>query len=290
VYGKAIGVLVVSGGGGVGALSGEDSQLLANLADRLASSLARAAERRDRVLAQEELAAANAKLIRSNKDLEEFAFVASHDLQEPIRAVVSFTALLARRNPDLDEKSLDYMRRAQNAALRMQTLIEDLLTYSRVGSRHWPFAIVRTADVVAEVVNEFSAAIERTGATVKVADLPDVAGQESQIHQLFQNLIGNALKYAGAEPAVIDISVAEDQAHTHWWQFAITDNGIGFDPMFAEKVFVIFRRLHARDEYSGTGIGLAICKRVVERHGGRIWAESEPGVGTTIRFTLRETS
>lgn len=236
---------------------------------------------------REDLEELNQRLAQSNKDLRDFAFVASHDLQEPVRAVVSFTGLLAKRNPDLDEKSRDYIRRAQRASLRMQTLIEDLLTYSRVDSRARTFAEVRTAEVVAEVIDEFSATIEQTSATVTVARLPNVTGDESQIHQLFQNLLGNALKYSSAEPPLIDISATPDPGVAGFWQFCVKDNGIGFDPMFAERIFVIFQRLHARDEYSGTGIGLAVCKRVVEGHGGRIWAESQPSAGTTIRFTLK---
>lgn len=285
---RALGVVGAYRGAEMRHMNELDVDLIANVAERLGAALERADQHAELARIRRELQESNAKLARSNQDLNEFAFVASHDLQEPLRVVVSFTSLLTKRNPDLDEKSSDYIRRAQSAAIRMQTLINDLLTYSRVGTADVEFVAVSTPQIVAEVIDDLSERIRESGATVNVGQLPTVSGDSVQLHQLFQNLIGNALKYAGDQPPVVDVTAHRDPADPSYWQFTVADNGIGFDPKFAERIFVIFQRLHARNAYSGTGIGLAVCKRVVARHGGRIWAESQPGVGSAFQFTLRE--
>ncbi len=285
---RTLGVVGAYRGAEMRHMSAPDIDLITNVADRLGAALDRADQHAQLVRVRRELQETNAKLARSNQDLQEFAFVASHDLQEPLRVVVSFTSLLAKRNPDLDEKSRDFIRRAQNAALRMQSLIDDLLTYSRVGAADRELVAVPTEQIVAEVIDDLAERIRETDATVRVGTLPAVLGDPVQLHQLFQNLIGNALKYAGEKPPVVDVTAERDPANPGYWLFGVRDNGIGFDPRFADRVFVIFQRLHARNDYSGTGIGLAVCKRVVIRHGGRIWAESKPGIGSTFLFTLRE--
>lgn len=224
------------------------------------------------------------QLLRSNQELEQFAYVASHDLQEPLRAITSYTQLLARRmEGELDEKAEKYMHYVVDGATRMQQLIQDLLTYSRVG-RH-PITVSETnlAEVWQQVLNNLQVAIAETHATLTHDPLPTLKADTRQLTQLLQNLIGNAIKYHGEAPPQIHLGIVQQQ---HDWIFSVRDNGIGIAPQYAERIFIIFQRLHTRREYSGTGIGLAICKKIVERHDGRIWVESELGQGSTFFFTI----
>ena len=224
------------------------------------------------------------ELERSNADLEQFAYVASHDLQEPLRAVASFTQLLARRYRDrLDGDALRFIDRSGAAVTRMQALIRDLLAYSRVGTRASGFLPTDCEQILADVLDDLHAGIAETGAVVTHDPLPTVAGDASQMRQLFQNLVGNAIKFRGAAAPQVHVAARRDGA---LWRFAVTDNGIGIDAEYSERVFVIFQRLHSRRDYPGTGVGLAICKKIVERHGGRIWIESGVDRGTTVRFDL----
>jgi len=224
------------------------------------------------------------ELARSNADLEQFAYVASHDLQEPLRAIVSYLQLLERRYvAQLDERGQRYIGHAVEGGRRMQTLITDLLTYSRVGRRGTEFAPVEMASVFESAVFGLRVAIEESDALVTHDPLPTVNGDVTQLTQVMQNLLGNALKFRGEARPAIHVS-AERQ--TGAWQFSVRDNGIGIAPEYRDRVFILFQRLHARDEYSGTGIGLAVCKKIVERHGGTLWVDSTPGGGSTFRFTL----
>jgi PAS domain S-box-containing protein len=233
---------------------------------------------------EEQLRATAADLARSNAELEQFAYVASHDLQEPLRMVASYTQLLARRYAGkLDHDADEFIGFAVDGAKRMQDLINDLLAYSRVGTRSLEVQPVDTQQLVNGVVADLAATIADAIATVQAQDLPIVRGDPTQLRQLFQNLITNAVKFRGERPPVVRIT-AERQHQ--WWQVAVQDNGIGIEPQYLERIFVLFQRLHTRADYPGTGIGLAICKKIVERHGGRIWVESEPGQGTTFWFTL----
>lgn len=221
---------------------------------------------------------------RSNRELEQFAYVASHDLQEPLRMVSSYTQLLAQRyEGQLDDKAKKFINYAVDGAVRMQRLINDLLAYSRVSSLGKPLDTVDAHAVLGEALRNLGAAIQESLALILNDDLPTVRADALQLGQLFQNLIANAIKFKGADLPRIHVS-ARDLGQE--WCFAVTDNGIGIDMQYADKVFVIFQRLHTRVEYPGTGIGLAICKRIVERHHGRIWFESEPGKGATFYFTL----
>ncbi|MEU8899901.1 ATP-binding protein [Nocardia sp. NPDC048505] len=227
------------------------------------------------------------ELRRSNTELEQFAYVASHDLQEPLRKVASFCQLLEKRYGDkLDERGKQYIDFAVDGAKRMQVLINDLLTFSRVGrmsERNEKIALGATLD---EAVANNSAAIESSGTEVRrPAELPEVLGDPTLLTMLWQNLISNAIKFRSPDrPPVITVE-AERQADV--WEFTVTDNGIGIAPEFAEQVFVIFQRLHSRDTYGGTGIGLAVCKKIVEHHGGRIWIDTDyTEGGTRFRFTL----
>ncbi len=235
--------------------------------------------------AEETLQKLNEELSRSNRDLEQFASVASHDLQEPLRMVASYTELLSRRyGGQLDEQAHSFIRYALDGTVRMQLLIEGLLAYSRVGTKGRPTRPTDTRAVVAEALNNLQATIVESGAVITVRNLPTVQATASLLIQLFQNLIGNAIKFRRpGEAPRIDIS-AKNLGEE--WRFFVQDNGIGINPQHADKVFDLFQRLHTREEYPGTGIGLAVCKRIVERHGGRIRVESTPGQGTTFLFTL----
>jgi PAS domain S-box-containing protein len=238
----------------------------------------------DRLRAEEQLKRTLSELERSNKELEQFAYVASHDLQEPLRMVASYTQLLAQRyEGQLDDKAKKFIDYAVDGAVRMQRLINDLLAYSRLNTQGKTPEKVDSHAVLGEALRNLSTAIEENRAIVINDDLPIVRADATQLLQLFQNLIGNAIKFRSGESPRIQVSACDLGRE---WRFSVKDNGIGIDPQFADKVFVIFQRLHTRQEYSGTGIGLAICKRIVERHGGRIWFESEPGKGSTFYFTL----
>ncbi|MDP8940406.1 MAG: PAS domain S-box protein [Actinomycetota bacterium] len=221
---------------------------------------------------------------RSNEELEQFAYIASHDLQEPLRMVSSYTQLLARRcKGQLDEDADEFIGYAVDGAERMQRLVNGLLTYSRVGTRGKEFSPTDLAIAVEAATANLRLAIEESGAPVTFDTLPTVIGDRTQLTQLFQNLIGNAVKFRGAEPPEIHVGA---ERRNEEWVISVRDNGIGIDPRYADKVFVIFKRLHGWGEYEGTGLGLAICKRIVERHGGRMWVESAPGEGSTFYFTL----
>ena len=236
--------------------------------------------------ADERLMSVLADLERSNKELEQFAYVASHDLQEPLRMISSYTQLLAQRyEGQLDEKAHKYISYAVDGAVRMQGLINDLLAYSRVNTRGKNFEPVDSHAALGAALRNLSVAIEENRAIVINDDLPIVRADATQLSQVFQNLISNSIKFRGADLPRINIS-ARDVGHE--WLFSVQDNGIGIEAKYVDKVFVIFQRLHTRKEYPGTGIGLAICKRIVERHGGRIWYESEPGKGATFYFTLQK--
>lgn len=224
------------------------------------------------------------ELKSSNKDLEQFAYVASHDLQEPLRMVASFTQLLEMQYKDkLDDKGLEYIAFAVDGAKRMQELINDLLVFSRVTSKADGFKPVDMCKVYDEVLFNLEIIIEENDAVITRDSLPVIFADYSQMVQIFQNLIGNALKYRSKKTPNIHISIGAKDNH---WLFAVKDNGIGIESEFTDKIFDIFRRLHTNDEYEGTGIGLSITKRIVERHGGKIWVESEPGQGSTFYFTI----
>jgi PAS domain S-box-containing protein len=240
----------------------------------------------ERKRAREALEATAAELRRSNEELEQFAYIASHDLQEPLRMVASYTQLLERRYAaQLDATAREFIGYAVDGARRMQEFITGLLQYSRVGTERRVLAKVNLREVFDSAIANLRIAIEESSATVEARDLPVVRGDPRQLTQLFQNLIGNALKFrkAGTPPRVEVSGQREDGA---FWRVSVKDNGIGLDPRFSERVFTIFQRLHTRDEYEGTGLGLAICKKIVERHGGRIWVESKEGEGATFSFTL----
>lgn len=227
-------------------------------------------------------------LERSNKELEQFAYVASHDLQEPLRLVSSYTQLLALRyKGKLDDKADEFIGYAVDGARRMQQLILDLLAFSRVGNKELPFVSVDCDAILEQAIKNLSMAIHESKAAITHDRLPTVMGIGNLLGQLFQNLIGNAIKFHGNEPPQIHIGVRRGEKEKDW-VFYVRDNGIGIAPEFFERIFVIFQRLHSRSKYEGTGIGLAICKRIVERHGGRIWVESELDRGSTFYFTIPE--
>ena len=223
-------------------------------------------------------------LARSNRDLEQFAYVASHDLQEPLRMVAIYTQLLAERyKGKLDADADKYIHYAADGALRMQALVRDLLAFSRIGRQDIEFQKIDCNSTMDTVLKNLQVAIEESGARVAYEQLPTVMADPSQLMQVLQNLIANGIKFRGTEPPVIQIT---SQQKDREWVFSITDNGIGIAPEYAEVVFVIFKRLHSRTDYPGSGIGLSICKRIIEYHGGRIWVESEPAHGCTFHFTL----
>jgi signal transduction histidine kinase len=241
----------------------------------------------------DELKTYAAKLERSNKELQDFASVASHDLQEPLRKVQAFSdRLKIKCAPALDAAGLDYLDRIQNAARRMQTLINDLLTYARVTTKAQPFVPIDLVSATREVVSDLEARIEQVGGRVEVGELPTLDADPLQVRQLMQNLIGNALKYhrPGVPPVVrvhAKHSAAPPAPHSaSACEILIEDNGIGFEEIYAERIFTIFQRLHGRNEYEGTGVGLAVCRKIVERHGGSITARSKPGEGSTFVVTL----
>lgn len=235
------------------------------------------------------------RLEESNRDLLEFAQIASHDLQEPLRKVTAFANRLERHLGDnLDERASDYMGRMNNAVGRMQKLIEDLLTFARVSTRGDRMAMTNLADVVGPVLSDLEIAIEESGATVNVGELPTLPVDAPQLGQLFQNLIGNALKFRHADIAP-EITVAAthvpattpgDEPPDGWYDISVSDNGIGFDDKYAAKVFAPFQRLHTASEYAGTGVGLSVCRRIAERHQGMISAHSAEGEGATFVVRL----
>jgi len=247
-----------------------------------AMSLAAVVAERRREHAVLELQAA--ELARSNAELEQFAHVASHDLQEPLRTVTNFVQLLARRyRGRLDADADEFVQYIVDGTTRMARLIEDLLDFSRAGTSDRPMRPIDTGDSVAAAVANLDLSIRGSGAVVHHDGLPTVNGDPTQLTQLFQNLIGNAIKFRGPDPPEVRVSAA---LRGRDWVFSVRDNGIGIEPQYAQRIFVIFQRLHGRTEYPGTGIGLSICQRIVARHGGHIWVESEPGRGSSFYFTL----
>jgi signal transduction histidine kinase len=235
--------------------------------------------------AHERLDAQSHELQRSNSELEQFAYVASHDLQEPLRKVASFCQLLQRRyGGQLDDRADQYIGFAVDGAKRMQVLINDLLAFSRVGRLAREHTLVDCGDLVRQVVNNnLSETVAEAGATVEIGDLPTVRGEASLLGGVFQNLIGNALKFHGDEPPVVRIDAKRTDG---FWTFTVRDNGIGIEPEYAERIFVIFQRLHHKDAYPGTGIGLAMCRKIIEYHGGTIRLDPSSDTGTTFEFTL----
>jgi PAS domain S-box-containing protein len=233
-----------------------------------------------------QLGVANQVLEQSNVELKQFAYVASHDLQSPLRSISGFVQLLQLEyEGKLDEQAQDWIRRTVHSIEQMQTLIRDLLSYSRVDARSRPFTQIPFVEIVNDALTLLDSSIHDSGAQVTWDTLPVIMGDRSQLVQLVQNLIGNGLNYRGDQPPRIHVSAERRGAE---WMFSVRDNGIGIDPKYHEQIFEIFKRLHDQKEYPGTGIGLAVCRRVVNRHGGKIWVESEPGHGSTFCFTISE--
>ena len=228
------------------------------------------------------------ELARSNRELQQFAYAASHDLQEPLRMVTSYLQLLERRyKGQLDTDADEFIAFAVDGASRMKRLIEDLLSFSRVGTRGKDFEPTDGEAVLEQTLRNLEMAISESEAAVTHDPLPTVMADGGQLVQLLQNLIGNAIKFRSDEPPTVHVGAERQDGK---WVFSVRDNGIGIDPRYSERIFEIFQRLHTRDKYPGTGIGLAVCKKIVERHGGRIWAESQPGEGATFYFTLPATT
>ncbi len=275
-------------------LKNKELETIAARAEREAA-MARAAEERRlnaeeaaRVLEQAKikLEQSNEELTRSNDELRQFAYVASHDLQEPLRSVTSFCNLLKEEYAGrLDEQADGYIERVVQGAMRMKTLVTGLLNSSRV-SRDEELLLdeVNFQDAVADAIANLQSSIEESGANVVADEMPMVIGDRLRLGQLLQNLIGNAILYRGDEQPQVRVHA---RRAGDFWEFAVEDNGIGIAPEYHQQVFEIFRRLHNRDKYPGTGIGLAVCKKIVQRHGGRIWLESQPAAGTIFRFTLQ---
>ena len=282
---------------GAGHGDGELHQL-ARAFDEMAESLQQRVAERERAEAnlkalnedlEHRVAERTLELKRSNEDLEQFAYVASHDLQEPLRMVTNYLQLLQNRyRPQLDLKAQDFIQIAVDGALRMHQLIGDLLTYSRVGTASKTLAPTNTNDVLKNALLNLKIAIEETGAKVTSDSLPTVKADPVQLTQLFQNLIGNAIKFRSDKPPEIHVAAHKTRQSNRGpaWEFSVRDNGIGIASKDFERIFLIFQRLHTREKYPGTGIGLALCKKIAERHGGRIWVDSQPGQGTTFYFTL----
>ena len=234
---------------------------------------------------EEALFRLNEELTRSNWELEQFAYIASHDLQEPLRMISSFTQMLAQRYGDkLDEAGREYLRFAVDGSKRMFELINGLLAYSRIRTRGKEFKEVDMKNVLEEVFSNLSLMIEKKKALIKTVDMPVINADESQMVQLFQNLISNSIKFSKGIPK---ITISSEDYDDHYL-FSVRDKGIGIDPQYFERIFQIFQRLYTMDEYEGTGIGLSICKSIVERHGGTIWVESEPGKGSEFLFTIKK--
>lgn len=265
----------------------DGAEVLARVRTHLSMAAMRRALEAQNVRLRHEIAARETTqeaLRRSNAELEQLAYVASHDMQEPLRMIASYLQLIVQRYPDkLDDDGREFIGYAVDGAKRMQALIDDLLAYSRVGTKARPLEPVESEAVLDTALRHLRVAIEESGARIDRGPLPRVVGDASQLVQLFQNLVGNAIKFRGREPPVVSISCEErDDA----WCFEVRDNGIGIEAAYFERIFVLFQRLHGRREYPGTGIGLALCKRIVERHGGDIGVESRPGAGSVFRFTL----
>jgi two-component system, chemotaxis family, sensor kinase Cph1 len=234
---------------------------------------------------QAELEEAVRQLEASNERLDQFASAASHDLQEPLRMITSYLHLLENRYADdLDDDAEEFVDYAVDGAERMQAMVDDLLQYSRIETRGDPLEPIDLDAVLADTLTDLQLSIEEADAEITADDLPRVEGDESQLRQLFQNLVSNAVEYSGDEPPRVHVSAERTNGA---WKFGVHDEGIGIDPDDQERIFEVFDRLHSREEYEGTGIGLALCRRVVERHGGEIWVDSESGEGSSFFFTLR---
>ena len=238
----------------------------------------------NRQRAESALLKSNQELARSNAELEQFAYVASHDLQAPLATIASYAQLLEKRYKDqLDSKASKFIDNIVHGCTRMQTLIDDLLEYSRVGRSRKPFQLTDCNQAVEQALANLQGAIRETQAVVTYSELPAVMGDISQLVQLFQNLVGNSIKYRHDVPPMVNITACKQEKD---WLFSVSDNGIGIATQHQARIFQIFQRLHTQKEYSGTGIGLAICQKIVERHGGSIWVESKPGQGSIFYFTL----
>ena len=239
----------------------------------------------ERKEAERALAEAMNNLKRSNRDLEQFAYVASHDLQEPLRAINGFSQLLAKNYKGrLDSDADEFIAFIEEAARRAQVLIRDLLTYSRVGSQGKPLVPTDCNKALDNALQNLLLTIEENNVAIERQPLPTLLGDEVQLTQLFQNLVTNAIKFRQPDTAPRITIGAQPRDGT--WEFSVHDNGIGIEPEYYDRIFVIFQRLHGREQYPGTGIGLAVCQKIVERHGGKIWVESQPGAGSTFKFTL----
>ena len=243
----------------------------------------------ERKRAQQQLRQAAQELSRSNQELEQFAYVVSHDLQAPLRTMSGFAQLLNKfYKGKLDERADEFIQEIISGAADMKSLIDDLLQFSRVQRQERVAEPTDCSEALDEALAGLRAAIEESGAVVERGDLPEILASRSQFIQLFQNLVGNAIKYRGDARPEVHISAEPGSGTASGWIFRVRDNGIGMNPEHLDRIFLIFQRLHTPDEYSGTGIGLAICKKIVELHGGRIWAESEPGKGSTFCFTIED--
>lgn len=259
-------------------------RVLERTAELQQSNIRLQAEMDERRKAEESLRRRTDDLARSNADLEQFAYIASHDLQEPLRMISSYVQLLAKRyRGKLDRDADEFIFYASDGASRMQRLINDLLTYSRVGTRGKSFEEVNLETVLAQALENLQLAVKEKNAVVTHDPLPTVYGDSGQLTQVFQNLIDNAIKFHGEEPPRIHVSARLEGGKCI---FSVKDNGIGVAPEYLNRLFTLFQRLHTRKEYTGTGLGLAICKRIVERHGGRIWVESSPAKGSTFYFVI----
>jgi PAS domain S-box-containing protein len=242
----------------------------------------------ERKNSEEQLVKTVAELKRSNDELQQFAYVASHDLQEPLRMVASYTQLLAERYKGrLDSDADEFIAYAVDGSNRMQVLIQDLLAYSRAGTHGTALRKIPSENALKGALANLRATIQESGAIVTHLPLPLITTDGTQLAQIFQNLVGNAIKYRSAEVPQVHVSAAMNGANE--WVFSVRDNGSGIDPQYFERIFILFQRLHGQTEFKGTGIGLAICKKILDRLGGRIWVESQPGEGSTFHFALPET-
>ena len=285
-----VGALLLGGGAGVGLIWRQqrlrDQAQRTRAAEALAAAASLRVEVEERKKANDALDESARELARSNAELEQFAYVASHDLQEPLRMVVGYVQLLEKRLADkLDADTREFMRFAVDGALRMQNLIQDILAYSRVSTRGSPLAPVDSADALKEALALLANRIAETGAGVDAQLLPVVKADRRQLVQLFQNLVGNAIKFCKEHPPRVRV---EAQREARQWRFSVADNGIGVAPEYRERIFGVFKRLHTQREFPGTGIGLAICRRIIQRHGGEMGVESAPGGGSVFWFTLPE--
>jgi signal transduction histidine kinase len=277
--------LDTSGRGEVAELATAFDRMVKRLAQTLVSRDDLLVEVAERKKAEKTIARAKAELERSNDELQQFAYVASHDLQEPLRMISSYTQLLAKRyEGHLDDKAKMYIHYAVDGAARMQRLIQDLLAYSRVNTHRGEFQGIDCHQALGTALVNLQSAIAEKGALVTNSELPCVNADPTQLVQLFQNLLSNGLKFCGEKAPRLHISAVKNGDD---WCFSVKDNGIGIDPRYQKRIFDIFQRLHTREEYPGTGIGLSLCKRIVRRHGGKIWFESKPSNGTTFFFTLK---